>query len=131
MAFFRFPLLRPGALAGAALLWLAGCGAASPQAEAPAGPGDLPVPSGEPRRTLRLRIDLPPRHDCEEAFDLALYATRAVELVQWDRGRRSCADRAVAIRFLVRRLGEEALLARVRELAAAVRLDGPPSRGSP
>jgi hypothetical protein len=107
---------RPALLLAA--LWAAGCGAAP---AAPAGPRhDMPVPAGEPRAALRLRVDLKAAQGCEEAFDLALYRDRGVDLIAWDGRAGACAARTVTIRYLPRRLGEAQLLAAARRLAVRV-----------
>lgn len=95
-----------------------GCGGA---ALTPAVPDhDAPVPAGEPRAEMRLRIDLAPAQKCEEAFDLALYEDRGVDLVQWDGSTGVCTGRIVTIRYLPRKLRAEDLLAAVRVRAAKV-----------
>ncbi len=98
------------------LLFL-GCARA---AAAPATPShDAPVPADEPRAELAVAIELPPAPDCEERFDLALYQDPGVELIAWDERAGRCEDRRATIRYYPRRLDRDALLARVRELAAA------------
>ena len=47
-----------------------------------------------------MRVDLVFSGDCEEAFDLALYQNRAVELIAWDDQPDSCDNRLVTIRYL-------------------------------
>jgi hypothetical protein len=79
------------------------CAAAGPPLPEPA------APASEPRATLRLRLDLPRGQRCEEAFDLALYEDRGVELVEWDAGSR-CEDRVIAVRYLPRRTRPEDIL---------------------
>jgi hypothetical protein len=92
---------------------VAGCGAAPNL-----GPmHDEPVPAGEPRAELRLRVELEPAQDCEEAFDLALYRNRAVDLVQWDTRAGACSGRVVKIRYLSRKITSDRLLAAARLLA--------------
>jgi len=102
--------------AGAVLLVL-GCarGAAPPAAP----PHDAPVSPAEPRAELGLALSLPAAPDCEERFDLALYREPGVELIAWDERAGRCEDRRATIRYFPRRLDRDALLARVRELAAA------------
>jgi hypothetical protein len=93
-----------------------GCGGA---ALGPATPQhDVPVPKGEPRAEMRLRLDLTPAQGCEEAFDLAVYEDRGVDLVQWDASAGACAGRVVTIRYLPQKLSAEGLLALVRAHAA-------------
>lgn len=79
---------------------------------------DRPAPAGEPRAELALTVSLPPSRDCEERFDVALYAERDVELVAWDAQTDACSGRRVTIRYLSTRLTREALLERVRRLAS-------------
>lgn len=93
-----------------------GCGGA---AIGPATPQhDMPVPKGEPRAEMQLRLDLAPAQGCEETFDLALYEDRGVDLVQWDASAGACAGRVVVIRYLPQKLSAEGLLALVRAHAA-------------
>lgn len=107
------------ALTALASLALAGCGGAA--GLRPLAPRhDLPVPPGEPRAELRLRVDLPPGAGCEEDFDLALYRDRGVDLIQWDERAGACAGRGVTIRYLTQRTSAAELLGAVRKLAASV-----------
>lgn len=96
-----------------ATLPLAACAAA-------AQPPDAPVPASEPRAIVRLHVDLVRAQDCEEAFDLALYRSRAVELVEWDRGAGRCADRTVTIRYLPRQASREDVVRAASAAAAKV-----------
>jgi len=100
-----------------ALLFALGCarGAAPPAAP----PHDAPVSPAEPRAELELVLSLPAAPDCEERFDLALYQGPGVELIAWDERAGRCEDRRATIRYYPRRLDRDALLVRVRELAAA------------
>jgi hypothetical protein len=107
---------RPGLLL--AVLCAAGCGAAPPPLAGPLH--DLPVPAGEPRAAVRLRVDLTPAQGCEETFDLALYRDRGVDLVAWDTRTGACAGRIVTIRYLPRRIGEREVVAAARRLAVRV-----------
>jgi hypothetical protein len=110
--------MLPRALAFAPLAGvLAACGGAMP---APSGAHDVPVAAAEPRAELRLVVDLEARQGCEEAFDLAFYEDRAIDLVAWDARAGSCSGRAVTIRYLPRRRAEADVLARVRALATRV-----------
>ncbi|MCC6557551.1 MAG: hypothetical protein IT372_31755 [Polyangiaceae bacterium] len=114
-----------------AALGVSACGAAP---AAVAGPlHDAPVPASEPRAEVRLRVDLTPAEGCEEAFDLALYRDRGVDLIAWDERAGACAGRVVTIRYLPRRMHEAALLAAVRRLAREVVSlpAAPPSPGGP
>ena len=78
---------------------------------------DLPVPKEEPRATLRLRLDLPRSSACEEAFDLALYQHKGVELVEWEGNVARCGGRTARIRYLPKKLGRDDLLKNIRKLA--------------
>jgi hypothetical protein len=91
----------------------AGCAAAG---RAP----DAPVPADEPRAALRLRVDLPRAHDCEEAFDLAIYKSPAVDLVAWDGAAGRCEGREITIRYLPRRASREEIVRAATALAARV-----------
>lgn len=93
-------------MAGATALVLAavtGCGGGAALRRGP-GP-DAPVPAGEPRRTLKFVLDLPPGADCEQRFDLALYENRGIDLIEWSDGD-GCRDRRVRVIFLPRRTAE-------------------------
>jgi hypothetical protein len=87
---------------------------------ASAQPPDAPVPASEPRAIVRLHVDLVRAQDCEEAFDLALYRSRAVELVAWDPGAGRCADRTVTIRYLPRQASREDVVRAAAAVAAKV-----------
>ena len=123
-----FPLSRVG-LAGRAAVWassfaralavvaITACSAA-PVAAAPRH--DEPVAASEPRETVKLAVDLPKSASCEEAFDLALYRDRGVDLVEWGGPPTKCAGRTVVIRFLPKRTTRAQVIDRVRKLAASV-----------
>ncbi len=126
-------LARPAplfALLVALLGWATGCGSAFGQNGAALGP-DAPVAADEPRATLRLQLTLPFAPDCEEAFDLALYANRGVELIAWDDDTGSCSERIVTIRYLPRRLSEAELVALVRQRAERVEVAEPTGAAEP
>lgn len=96
----------------------AACGGA---AQEPASPSfDRPVPASEQRAEMRLRIDLAPAQRCEEAFDLALYQNRGIDLIEWDENTGACAGRGVVIRYLPRRTSEDEILKAARGLAQKV-----------
>lgn len=97
----------------AALLALTGCAAATLEP-------DLPVPASEPRALVRLQVDLVRAQDCEEAFDLALYRSRAIDLVAWDAGGGRCEARTVTIRYLTRRASRDDVLRAAGAVAAKV-----------
>ncbi len=86
------------------------CGARSPEP-------DVPAPASEPRATLRLHVDLPRAQRCEEAFDLALYQDRGIELISWDDGSR-CEDRTITVRYLPRRTTPEQVIHEAQETGA-------------
>jgi hypothetical protein len=100
-----------------AALALAGCAAAG------RGP-DAPVPASEPRESVRLSVDLARDQRCEEAFDLALYENRAVELVAWD-GSSGCRGRTVTIRYLAREASRDDIVRAAAALAEKVVADTP------
>ena len=91
---------------------------AAPVAAAPRH--DEPVAASEPRETLTLKIDLPKSASCEEAFDLALYEDRGIDIVEWGGPPKKCAGRTVTIRFLPKRTTRAQVLERVRKLAVDV-----------
>jgi hypothetical protein len=97
-------------LLGTALL-AGACVERPPQAPEP------PAPPSERRDTIHLRVDLERGQRCEEAFDLALYQDRGIELIEWDDGRK-CEGRAVVIRYLPRRTSAEKVMREVREAGA-------------
>ena len=68
---------------------------------------DRPVPSSEPRDELSLIVDMARASDCEERFDLAVYAHDGIDLIQWDSATGACASRRVVIRFLPNRISAE------------------------
>jgi hypothetical protein len=85
------------------VLVLALCGGASACAGASPGHGagpDAPVPANAPRATSIFEVDLEPGSDCEQAFDLALYENRGIDLIEWDDHAGSCRQRRVEIRYL-------------------------------
>ncbi|EYF04741.1 hypothetical protein [Chondromyces apiculatus] len=106
------------AASGCVALLLVGCGGAEGALRGPLH--DVPVAAGEPRAELRLKVALRPGPGCEEAFDLALYEDRGVDLIAWDGQTGACHWRAVTIRYLPRRTSEGALLNAVRKLASGV-----------
>lgn len=94
-----------------------GCGAAALP--------DAPVPPGEPRATVQVGLDLEPATGCEEAFDLALYASRGVDLIEWQTPSSSCAGRKVSIRYLPSRISRGEVLARVKSAARKMEIVTP------
>jgi hypothetical protein len=81
---------------------------------------DQPVPAGEPRATLAVKLDLPRAANCDEKFDLAIYEDRGVELVTWDGGGAgACKGRRATIRYLPKKLDRSKLLRAVEKLALA------------
>jgi hypothetical protein len=83
-------------------------------------PPDLPVPASEPRERVAARVDMVPSRDCEEAFDLALYANRAIELIAWDSRVGTCADRHVSIQFFPRKISRSQVVDAVNQRATRV-----------
>jgi hypothetical protein len=81
---------------------------------------DVPVPAGEPRQELHLRVELAPAQGCEEAFDLAMYKDLGVDLVQWDANVGACSGRVVVIRFLPKKTSAEKVMSAARALAKKV-----------
>lgn len=84
---------------------------------------DMPVPASEPRETVRLRVELTRAQDCEEAFDLALYRSKAVELVAWDAAAGRCADRTITIRYLSRQTSRDEVIRAASAAAAKVSVE--------
>ncbi len=81
---------------------------------------DEPVAASEPRETLIVQLDLPKTASCEETFDLALYGSRAVDLVSWEGTTTKCAGRKAKIRYLSKRITREALMEQLKKLATKV-----------
>jgi hypothetical protein len=104
---FTLPLVMAATLSTA-------CGAAR------AGAPDAPVPASEPRALLRLVVDLDRAPDCEEAFDLALYKSRGVDLVSWDDRAGRCTGRVVVVRYLPRAMTADDVLRAAQKAASKV-----------
>ena len=83
------------------------CGGSDP---APVSAGhDAPIAASEPRAQLRVVVALAPRVGCDEAFELALYPHRGVELVTWERTASplpvgSCRELRATVRYLPKQL---------------------------
>ena len=85
-----------------------------------------------PYETLReaireVQLDLAARQDCEEAFDLALYQDRGIELIEWDDAKGSCENRTITIRYLSRKLSADAVREAARSHSVRVRPAPPPA----
>ncbi len=91
-------------------------GACSPSVTAPPEP---PPSASEPRQVLRMEVDLARGQRCEEAFDLALYQDRGIELIEWDQGHR-CEGRIISVRYLPRRTTPANIFRAVQEAGAKV-----------
>jgi hypothetical protein len=111
-------------LLGIALL-SSGCGAVTAAVTPSASMHDAPVPTGEPRATVQVALDLEPASSCEEAFDLALYAGPGVDLIAWEAGPSSCSARKVTIRYLPSRISRDEVLARVKRAARKMEIVTP------
>ena len=96
-------------------------GACGGAASEPASPEfDRLVPASEKRAELRLRVDLAPAQGCEEAFDLALYKNRGIDLIEWDANTGACAGRVIVVRYLPNRTSEDDILKAAAGIAAKV-----------
>jgi hypothetical protein len=73
-----------------------------------------------PPDVLRLQVDLSRAQDCEEAFDLALYRDRAVEVIAWEGPGGRCDGRTVTIRYLSGKASRDHVLRAAAALAAKV-----------
>jgi hypothetical protein len=82
---------------------------------------DTPVAANEPRATVNLVLDLPQGGSCEEAFDLALYSRRTVDLIEWQPATLECTGRKVKVRYLSSRVSRDEVLKLVK--AASVRME--------
>jgi hypothetical protein len=105
-------------LAAALAALAAACGGAASELAAPAH--DTPVPASEKRAEMRLRVDLAPAQGCEEAFDLALYKDRGIDLIAWDDNAGVCAGRSIVIRYLPGRTSEDEILKAAQGIAKKV-----------
>lgn len=103
------------------LLLLSACAGAAAGQDA----HDVQVPASEPRETLEIQVDLAGSSDCDERFDLALYADRGVDLVTWEPPGDRCAGRRAKVRFFPRRISREALIARIRRLSTRLEVKSP------
>jgi hypothetical protein len=63
-----------------------------------------------------MKVDLAPRRDCDEDFDLAMYKDPAVELIEWSGAPGSCSGRTVKLRYLSARITRERLITQIRTL---------------
>ncbi len=102
------------------LFLLAAC--AEPQS-ARAPTYDSPIAGSEPRALLRVVVDLEPVGGCDEAFDLAMYQDRGVELIEWDSAR-GCSARRVILRYIPGRISRDALLSKIRQVSRKVEVMG-------
>ena len=93
---------------------------AGPQAAAAPPRHDEPVPQSEPRAVIKVKIDLAKTATCEESFDVALYAGRGIDLVDWEGPFGKCAGRTATIRYLPKRITKEQLLESIRKLSTKV-----------
>jgi hypothetical protein len=83
------------------------------------------LPASEPRAQLTVKVDLATRRDCEEAFGLALYADRGVELIEWDTDSSACTQRRARVRYVPTRISRDALLTRIRSLSTKIEVMTP------
>lgn len=83
---------------------------------------DLPTPAALERAALVLEVGLAARFACDEAFDIALYGDRGVELVTWAPEDRSCGSRHVTVTYLPARIRRATLLERIERLTTSVRV---------
>ena len=95
------------------------CGAGMPAA-------DVPSPANEPRETTRVLIDLKKTGSCTEAFDLAVYQNRNIEMIAWqsegnEKGNGpDCEQRIAEVRFLSRHISKTDVLSLLRANAIRV-----------
>lgn len=107
----------------AALAFTVGCGGELPPAET--GGHDVPAAASEPRAQVRVLLALAPRIGCDEAFDLALYENRGVELVTWESPKSggSCRELRATVRYLPRHITRAELVRRVQQLSISVKVE--------
>lgn len=118
-------MLRPR-LIFASLVLHAGCGGELPPVAASGH--DVPVAASEPRARVRVVLALLPRIGCDEAFDLALYENRGVELVTWESPPSavppgSCRELRATVRYLPRHITRAELVRRVQQLSISVKVE--------
>ena len=100
----------------------AGCGcSAASGSVASAAEFDRPVAPGVARGELSVRVDLEPAQDCEERFDLALYADRSIDLISWDDQVGSCVGRVVKVRFLSESANRQQVMQRIQGLVRSAK----------
>lgn len=110
----------------AALVFCAGCGGELPPVAASGH--DVPVAASEPRAQVRVVLALVPRIGCDEAFDLALYENRGVELVTWESAPSplppgSCRELRATGRYLPKHVTRAELVRRVQQLSISVKVE--------
>lgn len=110
----------------AALAFSVGCGGELPPAAASGH--DAPVAANEPRAQARMVLALVPRIACDEAFELALYENRGVELVTWESSATplppgSCRELRTTVRYLPRHITRAELVRRVQQLSISVKVE--------
>lgn len=102
------------------ILVLSAVACAKPSTLPPAASGhDTPVPATEERRQIRLVLDLNNTSTCEEDFDLSLYPSRAIDLVEWDDAE-GCVGRVVTVRYFPSRASQDQVVRMIQELAVRV-----------
>ena len=89
---------------------------------------DAPIAASEPRAQLRVIVALTPRVGCDEAFELALYPHRGVELVTWAPTPSplpvgSCRELRATVRYLPRQLSRADLVRRIQQLSLIVKVE--------
>lgn len=107
-----------------ALALVAACGGELPPAVT--GGHDVPVAASEPRAQVKVVLALVPRIGCDEAFDLALYENRGVELVTWASPRPpsgSCRELRATVRYLPKQITRAELVRRVQQLSLSVKVE--------
>jgi hypothetical protein len=80
-----------------ALCFTIGCGAAAPSASTA---HDVPPPANAARTRLAFVLDLPASSTCEEQFDVAVYQSPQVVLVEWPESTPRCNGRSAILTYL-------------------------------
>ena len=114
--------MRPRFIFEACLVFLCACGGGIHAA-------DAPVAANEPRETTLVLIDLKKTATCTEAFDLAVYENRNIEMIAWKDDEGSphtstsapdCEHRIAEVRFLSRHISKADVLSLLRSHATRV-----------
>jgi hypothetical protein len=99
-------------------LAISGCGGGGLAAVA-LGPPDQPVAASESRASLLVRIDLRQGAACEQDYDVALYESRALVLIEWAEPSPRCRSRLARVHYLPKRISKVEVVELLSKYAAA------------